>query len=113
MVEACWAQEQEKRPEFKEISRLLSCTTILWLEPPEREPEVEAELTYDGFLTALNLLDMKEALAEYLEEGKELRDLKQMDEDDLNEDILDDDDLQMDEATKERFREAVTRLSGT
>ena len=65
---------------------------------------------YDKFLKALGLTDRKDDLAEYLEDGKELRDLKQMKEDDLNDDILDDDDLGFDDETKEMFREAVLAL---
>ena len=45
-----------------------------------------------------------------MEDGNELRDLKQMDEGDFNDDILNDDDLGFDEETKERFREAVRAL---
>jgi hypothetical protein len=39
--------------------------------------------------------------------GKELRDLRQMDDDELQDDILDDADLALDDDAKTRFREAV------
>jgi len=66
---------------------------------------------WDIFLTNLDLTDKKGALGECgLTEGKELRDLEQMDEDDLNSDILDDDDLGLSEGQKEKFREAVAVL---
>jgi hypothetical protein len=46
-----------------------------------------------------------------MKEGSELDELKQIDEDDLNDDILNEDDLGFDEETKERFREAVRGLN--
>ena len=76
---------------------------------PTRAAEPE-EQTFDDFLTQLDLADRKGDLADYLEEGQEMRDLKQMDEDDLNSDILDDDDLGLTDDVKEKFREAVAAL---
>ena len=77
---------------------------------PVRPAQDWKKLDYDGFLEALSLTDKKEALAYYLDDGKELRDLTQMDDDDFNDDILNDDDLGIDEETKVRFREAVQAL---
>eukprot|EP01046_Picozoa_sp_COSAG06_P092014 COSAG06_NODE_38263_length_425_cov_1.104294_1_plen_119_part_10 len=56
-------------------------------------------------------LGRKADLAEYLSKpGNELVELKQMSEEDLDGDILDDDDLEFDEDTKSRFRSAVAKL---
>ena len=66
-------------------------------------------LTITGaFLEMVGLQDKKEELAEYLTEGAELDQLKQMDEDELDEDILDD--LGLDEETKNAFHEKLQAL---
>jgi serine/threonine protein kinase len=71
----------------------------------------EAEMTYDAFLMKLGLLDKKEDLAEYLSDpGQELVELKQMDQDDLQDDILDDPGLGLDEATKTKFEQELQVL---
>jgi hypothetical protein len=66
---------------------------------------------YDEFLEQLDLQGRKADLAEYLSKpGNELVELKQMSEEDLDGDILEDDDLGFDEDTKARFRSAVAEL---
>ena len=62
------------------------------------------------FLESSGLLDKKDDLADYFDEGYELRDLKQMDLIDLNDDILDDADLDLTEEEKDRFRVEFTQL---
>jgi serine/threonine protein kinase len=69
------------------------------------------EPTFDDFLSKLGLQDRKEDLAEYLSDpGKELTELKQMDDADLSEDILDDPSLGLDEETKAKFRAELHAL---
>eukprot|EP01046_Picozoa_sp_COSAG06_P012520 COSAG06_NODE_738_length_12674_cov_107.030934_3_plen_434_part_00 len=66
---------------------------------------------YDEFLEQLDLQGRKADLAEYLSKpGNELVELRQMSEEDLDGDILEDDDLGFDEDTKARFRSAVAQL---
>ena len=67
-----------------------------------------AAMPYVDFLEMVGLQDMKAELAEYLTEGAELDQLKQMDEDELDEDILDD--LGLDAETKIKFHEALRSL---
>lgn len=128
LMQACWVRPMDARPTFKqtaEVFKLVVKTT----DKDRSAAEVQAivaetkaaqncnvvvekkTMSYDGFLAQLDLQDKKEALADYLtEEGAELRDLEQMSLEDLNADILDDDDLGLDEETKERFRAAVSKL---
>ena len=62
------------------------------------------KITFPEFLKELHLDDKWEALSELLTEpGAELTELRQMDEDDLREDILDDDDLALSPKTKKQF----------
>ena len=67
-----------------------------------------AAITYGDFLAMVGLQDKKEELTEYLTEGAELDQLKQMDEEELDEDILDD--LGLDEDIKTKFHEALRSL---
>ena len=110
LIEAAWVPDPKQRPTCKSIGRLMASGEMLARPEPEPEPEPASEESFDDFLLQLGLTDKKDDLADYLEEGNELRDLKQMDEDDLNEDILDDDDLGLDEDVKVRFRDAVVVL---
>ena len=64
--------------------------------------------TYDGFLASLGLQDRQEELAEYLTNDDKLAELKEYDDDELDEDILDE--LGFDERTKEKFHEALREL---
>ena len=90
---------------------------------PEPEPETETEREteteptasldctsdYHDFLERLGLLDWKEPLTEYLTAGAdELTELKQMDETELKEDILED--LGLDEQAQSRFVSALRAL---
>jgi serine/threonine protein kinase len=112
LMQACWVPAMTQRPSLLQLQAALkdivktpgSLLDLLPEPPPPPEP-----LTYDGFLRGLELEHRKEELAEYLADGKELTELKQMDEDALNEDILDDLD-DFDDETKERFRKAVKEL---
>ena len=65
-------------------------------------------MSYDEFLARVGLQDKKAELAEYLTEGGELEELKQYDEEELDEDILDG--LGLDEASKSSFHEALRTL---
>jgi hypothetical protein len=68
------------------------------------------EPSYDDFLSELNLHGKKTDLADFLKPGSELVELKQMDEEDVTADILDDIDLGLSEAIKKEFLAAVRRL---
>jgi hypothetical protein len=108
LMVACWQDKQQDRPTSSFMWRLSDLLPDeQWLEPPAQE------LTYDEFLGQLGLADKKDELAEYLSPGAELVELKQMDPEDLQEDILNDQDLGFDEETKTRFRAAVAELSGS
>jgi hypothetical protein len=112
LMQACWAHKMEDRPTASEL--LLAIKVIRTkegaMDPPPPEPEPEPEPTFGEFLLQLGLQGKREALAEYLEDGNELRDLKQMDVDDLDDDILNDDDLGLDKDQKAAFRAAVAAL---
>ena len=107
LMEACWKAMPVNRVSFQEIAPALTALCAAHDKLVDNVPEPQ---TYDDWLAALGLADKKEALAEYFEDGAELRDLKQMDEGDLNDDILGDDDLGLDEDAKEAFKAAVGRL---
>jgi len=114
-MKACWAGEQEKRIEFRLIVPVLEalCTAhdegILVDSVPEPK-HAPREQSWVEWLAALGLAHMQDSLADYLSAGKELLELKQMGEDDLDEDVLEDDDLGFDTAAKDRFRVAVAEL---
>jgi hypothetical protein len=115
LMKACWAGEQETRIEFRLIVPVLEALCAAHDEgilvdsvpEPNHAPQ---EQSWDRWLAALGLADMQDSLANYLSAGKELLELKQMDEDDLNEDVLEDDDLGFDADAKDRFRAAVAEL---
>jgi hypothetical protein len=109
LMVACWQDKQQDRPTSSFMRRLSNLLPDeQWLEPPAQE------LSYDEFLGQLGLADKKDELAEYLSQpGAELVELKQMDPEDLQEDILNDQDLGFDEETKTRFRAAVAELNGS
>ena len=109
LMVACWQDKQQDRPTSSFMRRLSGLLPDeQWLEPPGQE------LSYDEFLGQLGLADKKDELAEYLSQpGAELVELKQMDPEDLQEDILNDADLDFDEDTKTRFRAAVAELNGS
>jgi hypothetical protein len=102
---ACWQDKQQDRPTSSFMQRLAEqLPDERWLEPPGEE------ISYTDFLAKLGLEARKDDLAEYLSTpGKELVEIKQMDKDELDEDILDD--IGFDEATKARFQAAVAELN--
>ena len=111
VMQACWVMEMTERPKAPQLLTAIQGirATNGALDPPE--PVAEArDLTFEDFLQQLDLTDKKDDLAAYLGQGNELRELKQMDEDDLNGDILDDGDLGLDEDAKDKFRDAVVAL---
>jgi hypothetical protein len=114
-MKVCWAGEQQKRTEFQLIVPVLEalCAAndegVLVDNVPEPNHTLQ-EQSWNAWLAAVGLGDMQDSLADYLSAGKELLELKQMDEDDLNEDILEDGDLGFDADAKERFRAAVAEL---
>jgi hypothetical protein len=75
-----------------------------------KELKLPKELTYDEFLKRMGLLDRKDALAGLLTEGRELVQLTDMDEEELEDTIIDDFEVDLDEDEKEKFREAVREL---
>ena len=108
LMVACWQDKQQDRPTSSFMQRLSDLLPDeQWLEPPAQE------LSYEEFLGQLGLADKKDELAEYLSPGAELVELKQMDPEDLQEDILNDQDLGFGEETKTRFRAAVAELNGS
>ena len=103
---ACWQDKQQDRPTSSFMQRLTDqLPAEQWLEPPGEA------ISYAEFLEQLGLADKEDELAEYLSEpGAELTELKQMEPEDLDEDVLNDDELGFDEDTKARFRAAVIEL---
>ena len=131
LMQACWVAEIGKRPTAARVAEALRLAKsyvrseqteqeIAALEAeasPEEVATLEAEASpgngeaavgYDDFLVMVGVQDKKEELAEYLTEGGELDQLKQMDDEELDEDILDD--LGLDEETKTSFHEALRTL---
>jgi serine/threonine protein kinase len=115
VMKACWAGEQGKRIEFQLMVPVLEALCAAHDEgilvdtapEPNHAPQ---EQSWDEWLAALGLADMQDSLGDYLSAGKELLELKQMDEEDLNEDVLEDNDLDFDADAKDRFRAAVDEL---
>eukprot|EP01046_Picozoa_sp_COSAG06_P032528 COSAG06_NODE_3258_length_5606_cov_3.545488_2_plen_441_part_00 len=108
LMEACWVREMDKRPS---AAQLLDVVQRLREKEGALDPCCASEISYDEFLEQLGLKERKEDLAEYLSEpGKELTELKQMDEDDLDGDILEDGDLGLTEDEQAKFRAAVQEL---
>ena len=111
LMEACWAAKQEDRPSSAYLQRLVDeIDPERWLKAPDAPASDGQPASYTEFLTKLGLQDKKDDLAEYLEDGNELRDLMQMDKQDLDDDILNDDDLGLDDETKGSFRAAAVEL---
>ena len=112
LMQACWVPQMSKRPKAHDVLGMLQQIREKdgALDPPSSPAKPQAEVSWGDFLEGLGLADKKDDLALYLDEGNELRDLKQMDEDELNADILDDDDLGLHDKTKARFRAAVGDL---
>ena len=115
LMQACWVRNTKQRPVASDVQQLLRTVRekseqylhdIVVVSTPE-----STELSYDEFLTRLGMTDKKDALAELLEEGKELVELAQMDEDDFNDDILEDRDLALDDEGKAQFKTAVLALT--
>ena len=113
LMQACWAHDIEARPTAKEVLRVLDSAVdtkgafIFVMKGQEME---SPEPSYDDFLSELNLHGKKTDLADFLKPGSELVELKQMDEEDVTADILDDIDLGLSEAIKKEFLAAVRRL---
>ena len=111
LMQSCWQADAKIRPTFPQIKVALQRMPLDWSSKPEVAEEAEAELTNECFLQQLGLEDKKEGLADCgLDEGLELKQLGQMNDDELAEDILDDEDLELDEETKASFRAAVAAL---
>ena len=123
VMQACWVPEMTERRTAPDLLRVIQLIRDRdgaldpapepELEPePEPEPELEPEPgPYDDFLAQVGLVDKKEILSGCgLDEGLELQQLREYDDDELEEDILDDDDLALDEAGKARFRNGVEAL---
>jgi hypothetical protein len=104
LIEATWAPKQEDRLQFSDVERLLSDPKVGWLDPPEEA------MSFEDFLTRVGLEDKQQDLAEYLTGEHKLLELCQMDDDDLTEDILEEC-LQLDEAARNRFRQAVVAIT--
>jgi serine/threonine protein kinase len=113
LLEACWQDMPTDRMTFQIIVPVLkglrdetSSNVIMDAEDTDTRTAPE----YDRFLATLGMQDQKQALTPYLSSGRELTELKQMDEEDLKADIVDDDDLGWDSDTKDRFVSAVAEL---
>eukprot|EP01044_Picomonas_judraskeda_P014991 COSAG03_NODE_2456_length_2737_cov_23.434799_3_plen_354_part_00 len=128
-MQACWVSEIAERPTAKHVAEALELAKS-YAETEQTQEEIaalEAEtnpgrladssddrlngnaaMPYDDFLEMVGLQDKKAELAEYLTEGAELDQLKQMDEEELDEDILDD--LGLDEETKTKFHAELRTL---
>ena len=112
LMQACWVPKMTERPKAEDVHSMLQqirATDGGW-DPAPAAADPPAELSYDDLLAELGLTHKKDDLAGYLEEGNELRDLKQMDVADLTGDILDDDDLGLDDDVKATFQDAVAIL---
>ena len=115
LMQACWVRDTKQRPVASDVLQLLRTIRekseqylhdIVIVATPE-----STELSYDDFLTRLGMTNKKDALAELLQEGKELVELAQMDEDDFSDDILEDPDLALDDEGKAEFKKAVLALT--
>eukprot|EP01046_Picozoa_sp_COSAG06_P011644 COSAG06_NODE_668_length_13234_cov_75.848268_2_plen_496_part_00 len=114
LMVACWQDRQQDRPSSSFMARLVADEDQLPVERWLEAPQPQQEPTYDSFLVGLGMEDRKVDLAEYLSKpGDELTELRQMDEQDLDDDILEDGDLGFDEEMKARFRAAVAELKQT
>ena len=115
LMQACWVADIKERPTAARVAEALRLAKSYTSNatPEQKEQEVaalngEAAVTYDDFLATVGLQDKKEELAEYLTADAELEELKQYDEDELDEDILDD--LGLGDETKTQFHEALRSL---
>lgn len=75
-----------------------------------RDVKLPKVLTYDDFLKRMGLFDRKAALTELLTPGRELVELTDMDEAELEETIIDDFELDLNADEKKTFRAAVREL---
>eukprot|EP01044_Picomonas_judraskeda_P007266 COSAG03_NODE_772_length_5921_cov_517.392477_1_plen_654_part_00 len=128
LMQACWVAEMGKRPTAALVADALRLAKS-YVRSEQTEQEIaalkaevgtpagapsadtrngEAAITYDDFLAMVGVQDKKAELTEYLTEGAELKELKQMDTADLDKDILDD--LGLDEETKTQFHEKLQAL---
>ena len=110
LMRACWVHDIDTRLTAAELHSIIKC--IRNEEPGVfDEPAVvsQAEISYSEFLEQLGLKDREDDLAEYLT-GDALVELKQMDPDALDDDIINDVDLGFSEAQKVQFRAAVEAL---
>eukprot|EP01046_Picozoa_sp_COSAG06_P030513 COSAG06_NODE_2902_length_6117_cov_3.107843_2_plen_476_part_00 len=122
LMEACWVHEKGDRPSAVDllgvIGKIRESESEGTLAPPEHcadddssDASVDREITYQEFLSQLGLEDKQKELAEYLSNpGAELTELKQMETDALDDDIINEDDLGFSEAERMQFRAAVEAL---
>lgn len=112
LMEACWADGQADRPSSAFIKRLANeIATERWLKVADAPASDDELASYDDFLAKLGLQNKADALADCgLDEGLALKQLAEYDEDELEEDILGDEDLDLEDETKESFRVAVAEL---
>lgn len=113
LLEACWQAMPTDRMTFQIIVPVLTglrdgASSSGFMDAEDTDTRAVPE--YDSFLATLGMQDQKQALASYLSFGSELTELKQMDEEDLRADIVDDDDLGWDFDTRDRFTSAVAEL---
>eukprot|EP01046_Picozoa_sp_COSAG06_P048671 COSAG06_NODE_7322_length_2546_cov_2.143032_3_plen_481_part_01 len=110
---------------WMEQDRLREAIAEMKLEP-EAEAELHAvvsglpltmtpglsavEINYNQFLGQLGLAHKEDDLADFLSPSNELAEIRQMDEDDLEDDILGEDDLGFTQKQKVAFRAAVRAL---
>ena len=121
LMQACWRAKKLDRPAFQQVAAVLklaksfsgdatNLTTALKEEAAEAAAAAE-DISFDAFLEKAGLQGRERDLADYLSEaGQEIIELKQMDEQDLIDDILDDGDLGLTEAQKQAFQAAAAEL---
>ena len=115
LMVAGWAAKQGDRPSSAYLQRLVDeiDPERWWLKPPDAPAGDGQPASYTVFLTKLGLQDKVKALADCgLDEGLELKQLTEHDDQELDDDILNDEDLDLDDETKESFRAAVAELKG-
>eukprot|EP01046_Picozoa_sp_COSAG06_P006072 COSAG06_NODE_281_length_18447_cov_14.060116_3_plen_1764_part_00 len=101
LMQCCWVPGMAQRPTASAVEQIAHVIANFdgALDAPASAASRE-QLDYDRFLALLGLQEHKGVLADYIEAGKEIVELAQMDADDLNDDVVDD--LQDALATEEK-----------
>jgi hypothetical protein len=91
LMQCCWVPGMAQRPTASAVEQITHAIAHFdgALDAPASAASRE-QLDYDRFLALLGLQERKDALADYIEAGKEIVELAQIDADDLNGDVVDD-----------------------